>query len=164
MAENESSTNSSGIPTIEIEVTQPSPQSIGINVTQPTTQTASFAVSAGTTVQAPVDPTLKLAGKAADANVTGGAIDSLVSSVTSLQTSDSGKVNKPATNPNGTSGQLLRTNGDGTTTWVDEGLPTDEQTAEAVSAWLDEHAATAGYVMTVVGHKLVFTEPEGGNE
>ena len=40
---------------------------------------------------------------------------------------------------NGTAGQLLRTNGDGSTDWVDEGLPTDAQTAQAVSDWLDAH-------------------------
>lgn len=40
---------------------------------------------------------------------------------------------------NGTAGQLLRTNGDGTTEWVDEGLPTDEQTEEAINKWLDDH-------------------------
>ena len=51
----------------------------------------------------------------------------------------SGKVNKPSTNPNGTSGQLLRTNGDGSTQWVDQGLPTDEQTTNAINAWLDAH-------------------------
>ena len=39
----------------------------------------------------------------------------------------------------GTDGQLLRTKGDGSTEWVDEGLPTDEQTAQAVSNWLDAH-------------------------
>ena len=39
----------------------------------------------------------------------------------------------------GTVGQSLRTNGDGTTEWASVGLPTDEQTAEAVSAWLDDH-------------------------
>lgn len=39
----------------------------------------------------------------------------------------------------GTSGQTLRTNGDGTTEWASVGLPTDAQTAEAVSEWLDEH-------------------------
>lgn len=49
------------------------------------------------------------------------------------------KVSKPAIDPNGTSGQLLRTNGDGTTTWTDQGTPTDAQAAEAISAWLDEH-------------------------
>lgn len=40
---------------------------------------------------------------------------------------------------NGQAGQLLRTNGDGSTDWVDEGLPTDEQTAQAVSDWLNDH-------------------------
>lgn len=40
---------------------------------------------------------------------------------------------------NGTSGQSLRTKGDGTTEWASVGLPTDAQTADAVSAWLDEH-------------------------
>lgn len=40
---------------------------------------------------------------------------------------------------NGTSGQSLRTKGDGTTEWSDVGLPSDYQTAEAVSNWLDEH-------------------------
>ena len=49
------------------------------------------------------------------------------------------KINKPITNPDGTSGQLLRTNGDGTTTWTDAGNPTDAQTATAVSAWLTAH-------------------------
>lgn len=49
------------------------------------------------------------------------------------------KINAPVINPNGTSGQLLRTLGNGETEWVDVGLPTDEQTADAVSDWLDEH-------------------------
>lgn len=40
---------------------------------------------------------------------------------------------------NGTSGQSLRTKGDGSTEWVDEGLPTDAQTAAAISAWLALH-------------------------
>lgn len=39
----------------------------------------------------------------------------------------------------GNAGQLLRTNGDGTTEWVDEGLPTDEQTETAINKWLDDH-------------------------
>lgn len=76
-----------------------------------------------------IDDTLSVAGEAADAKETGDAIADL----------DDAKVNKPTTSPNGTSGQLLRTNGDGTTTWVDQGLPTDAQTADAVSAWLDDH-------------------------
>lgn len=53
------------------------------------------------------------------------------------------KVNRPRDEYNqftdGDPGQLLRTNGDGTTEWVDQGLPTDEQTAQAVRAWLDDH-------------------------
>lgn len=40
---------------------------------------------------------------------------------------------------NGTSGQSLRTKGDGTTEWAAVGLPTDTQTAAAVSVWLDNH-------------------------
>lgn len=39
----------------------------------------------------------------------------------------------------GTSGQLLRTKGNGATEWTDIGLPTDEQTEQAVSDWLDAH-------------------------
>lgn len=40
---------------------------------------------------------------------------------------------------NGTSGQSLRTKGDGTTEWASVGLPTCAQTADAVSTWLNEH-------------------------
>lgn len=47
------------------------------------------------------------------------------------------KLNKPA--DNGQAGQLLRSKGDGGTEWSDEGLPTDAQTAQAVSDWLDAH-------------------------
>lgn len=52
------------------------------------------------------------------------------------------KVNKPLSNgtpTNGTSGQVLRTNGDGTTAWDDVAMPTDEQTASALAAWLAQH-------------------------
>lgn len=72
-----------------------------------------------------IDPTLTQSGQAADAKVVGDRID--------------GKVSKPTSSPNGTAGQLLRTNGDGTTQWVDQGLPTDEQTAEAIDEWLTDH-------------------------
>ena len=47
------------------------------------------------------------------------------------------KINAP--DSNGEAGQLLRTNGDGSTEWVDEGLPSDEQTDAAVTKWLNEH-------------------------
>lgn len=49
------------------------------------------------------------------------------------------KVSKPSDSPNGTSGQVLRTNGDGTTQWVDVGLPSDQQTSSAVTSWLNAH-------------------------
>ena len=56
---------------------------------------------------------------------------------------DRNKVNQPLDGnnqpTNGTSGQLLRTKGNGATEWSDVGLPTDEQTAQAVSDWLDAH-------------------------
>lgn len=53
------------------------------------------------------------------------------------------KINKPLDTKNkpinGTSGQILQTNGDGTTQWVNPNLPTNEQTAQALSTWLIEH-------------------------
>ena len=64
----------------------------------------------------------------------------LQASVTNLETH---KVAQPLDGnnrpTNGTSGQSLRTKGDGTTEWADVGLPTDAQTAQAVSDWLDAH-------------------------
>lgn len=45
----------------------------------------------------------------------------------------------PPTNGNGTLGQLLKTNGDGTTEWTTQGTPTDAQVGTAVSAWLTAH-------------------------
>lgn len=53
------------------------------------------------------------------------------------------KVNQPKDENNqiynGDPGQLLRSKGDGSTEWSDVGNPTDEQTAQAVSDWLDAH-------------------------
>lgn len=40
---------------------------------------------------------------------------------------------------NGTDGQILRTKGDGTTEWVVPSTPSDEQVAEVVTQWLDDH-------------------------
>ena len=51
-----------------------------------------------------------------------------------VYTALSGKVNKPGTN--GTSGQFLKTNGDGTTAWAD---PLTEPIDDAVADWLDAH-------------------------
>lgn len=39
----------------------------------------------------------------------------------------------------GEDGQILRSKGNGSTEWSDMGQPTDEQTAQAVSDWLDAH-------------------------
>ena len=46
------------------------------------------------------------------------------------------KVNKPTTSPNGTNGQYLKTNGDGTTAWDD---PLEEPVTDAVADWLEAH-------------------------
>lgn len=63
------------------------------------------------------------------------------------------KVSKPSTNPDGTNGQILRTLGNGNTEWVSVGLPTDAQTAEAVSDWLDAHPEAT---TTVQDHSLTY--------
>ena len=65
------------------------------------------------------------------------------------------KVNKPFNDPNGTSGQILQTNGDGTTEWIDRALPTDEQVGAAVDSWLDEHPEAT---TTVEDGSLVFKQ------
>ena len=60
--------------------------------------------------------------------------------LTSLESDVSRKVNKPVLRVNGTAGQVLRTNGDGTTDWVNSpGAPSDDQVTAAVSDWLDLH-------------------------
>lgn len=97
----------------------------------------SFGLNAAQTVQAPVDATLSVSGKAADAKATGDRLNALDSEVDALTESDAAKVVKPATD--GTAGQILQTNGDGTTSWINRNVPTDEQTAEAVTEWLNAH-------------------------
>ena len=57
---------------------------------------------------------------------------------TELRNLVSQKVPKPATNPNGSSGQVLQSNGDGTTAWADAAV-SPEAIGAAVDAWLDEH-------------------------
>lgn len=49
------------------------------------------------------------------------------------------RVSKPVGSPDGVAGQMLASNGDGTTTWVNPAKPTDQQIGSAVSDWLDEH-------------------------
>ena len=53
------------------------------------------------------------------------------------------KLNRPISDSHqpfdGEEGQVLQSNGDGTTTWAYIGTPTPEQTQEAVDSWLDRH-------------------------
>lgn len=83
---------------------------------------------AAATVQ--TDKTLLVEDRAADAKATGEAVGELKT-----------QLNQRGIPTGGSTGQSLRkksgTNYD--MEWADVGLPTDEQTADAVSAWLDEH-------------------------
>lgn len=49
------------------------------------------------------------------------------------------KLDKPTSDPVGKKGQVLRSNGDGSTVWKTYGMPSDEQTYAAIDEWLDEH-------------------------
>lgn len=96
------------------------------------------------------DTTLALSGRAADAKVTGDEI-------TDLKEDLNYKVNQPLDEhdlpTNGVAGQSLRTKGNGRTEWADVGLPTDEQTAQAISDWLDNHPEAT---TTVQDHSLTY--------
>ena len=56
-----------------------------------------------------------------------------------LEDSINTKVSKPVGNPDGQNGQVLVTNGDGSTSWTNRYLPSDEQVTQAVDEWFDEH-------------------------
>ena len=56
-----------------------------------------------------------------------------------LKTIYNARVNKPEQNPDGTDGQVLQSCGDGTTRWANAVQPSDEQIAEAISDWLEDH-------------------------
>lgn len=64
-------------------------------------------------------------------------VANLETGVGNLETGLAAKITKPATE--GTSGQVLQTNGNGTTSWADPPVATDEQIGDAVSGWLDDH-------------------------
>ena len=78
------------------------------------------------------DKTLTIADKAADAKKTGDELTDLKSAIGE-------KVPFPEENPFGEQSQFLRSNGDGTTEWVDYGIPTHAQTALAIATWLNSH-------------------------
>lgn len=76
-----------------------------------------------------VDKILNVEGVPADGKATGDAI------IAALERA----VHKPLTDKDGEQGQLLMSNGDGTTTWTDAGTPSQAEVGEAVENWLDEH-------------------------
>lgn len=63
-----------------------------------------------------------------------------VSTVTKYINDENAKrVPYPISNRYGTNGQVLRTNGNGTTTWVDQQLPSESAMTAAIDAWLTLH-------------------------
>lgn len=57
------------------------------------------------------------------------------------------KINKPTIDPNGANGQILQTDGWGGTIWVDK--QTDEQIANAVTDWLDNHVVSGSSTIVI---------------
>ena len=66
-----------------------------------------------------------------------GAVALVESEKTRAMNAENMRVMRPSTN--GLPGQVLRTNGDGSTDWVNVGTPTDAQAETAINAWLDAH-------------------------
>ena len=98
---------------------------------------ATTTVADGAVTRAKLDADLKSKTDAVS------TIDNALTSETANRIqNDALKVNRPlsgGTPTNGTSGQILKTNGDGTTMWDDPAMPTDAQTETAVSNWLSAH-------------------------
>ena len=96
-----------------------------------------------------VDSSLTISGAAADAKATGDALNTKAS-ISTLNNDLAFKVNKPVVGGNptdGTSGQLLQTNGDGSTTWVNQIETSD--IANAVTDWLDDNVNPVGSAVVV---------------
>ena len=109
------------------------------------------ALPADAQITVEVDNTLSIQGAAADAKKVGNELTQVQQNIgieqTRAETAQALKINKPVTNPNGTQGQILQTDGQGGTTWVDK--QTDEQIAEVVSDWLDDHVTPGGSTIIV---------------
>lgn len=91
------------------------------------TYTAAEVGALPDTYTPPVDSTLTQSGQAADAKAVGDRLSALSEEKVSLPKDDTGAVQ------NGTAGQILQTNGDGTTQWVDKpegGGGTSSETAD----------------------------------
>ena len=106
------------------------PNEIILPVEDPENIELEMEVSAGVTIKAPVDSTLTQGGMAADAKAAGDLIRQNAAGIAELEETAAGKLPKPATD--GTAGQLLQTNGDGTTAWTNQGTPTAAQVETAV--------------------------------
>ena len=93
----------------------------------------------------------------------GGVKAALANEETRALIAEALKVNKPTGNPNGTQGQLLQTDGEGGTEWVDVGTPSDAQVETAVDGWLDEHpeATTTVQDGSITREKLAPNALEG---
>ena len=113
------------------------PNEIILPVEDPETIELEMEVEAGVTIKAPIDSTLTMAGVAADAKAAGELIRENAAAIEALEGTAEGKVPKPATE--GMAGQLLQTNGDGTTQWTTQGTPTAAQVEAATAAWLAAH-------------------------
>ena len=113
------------------------PNEIILPVEDPETIELEMEVSAGVAIKAPIDSTLTVGGMAADAKAAGDLIRQNATDIETLEETAAGMVPKPAAE--GTEGQLLQTNGDGTTSWTTQGTPTAAQVATAVDAWLEDH-------------------------
>lgn len=105
-------------------------------VTQISNESWTQAIQAVEELKNTIDPTLSLSGKAADAAKVGEAVNAEATRAKGVENQlKKDKVNKPEESDNN---KIARAkNGD--VEWVDMGQPTDEQTASAVTKWLDNH-------------------------
>lgn len=94
-------------------------------ITQVTNANWTSAIQTWEELKNMIDPTLSLSGKAADAAKVGEAVGEIKED----------KVDKPSTADDG---KVPRAK-DGEVEWVEVGQPTDDQTDNAVTKWLDRH-------------------------